>query len=69
MSDRMSDSPTGGLSPLMDFRVRLTAAEKEIERLRHNLKVEMESRDHFWKQVIEKDVIINSLKKRLNDES
>ena len=42
-------------------------AADRIENLEHNLKVEMESRDRFWKQVIEQDVIINSLKKRLND--
>ena len=29
----MSDSPTDGLSPLMDMRIKLTEAEKEIERL------------------------------------
>lgn len=29
----MSDSPTAGLSPLMDMRIKLTHAEQEIERL------------------------------------
>jgi len=38
----------------------------EIELLEHNLRVERESRDHFYRELIQADVVIQSLKQRLD---
>ena len=37
----------------------------KIEILEHNLRVEMEARDRFYQEVIEKDVIIASFERRI----
>ena len=48
-------------------RDELERAMRQIENLEHNLKVEMESRDHLHKELIQANVIIASLKKRLEE--
>ena len=53
----------------LEFRLGVEASEarKKIENLEHNLKVERSQRDRFYREVIEQDVIIRSLERRLRE--
>ena len=53
----------------LQWRLELEATEarKKIQNLEHNLKVERSQRDRFYREVIEQDVIIRSLERRLRE--
>ena len=56
----MSDSPTGGLSPLMDMRIKLTKAEDEIERLECSLLISRKKHELAIEHIAELQAVVDA---------